>query len=877
MTDLSEQLLSIIIISYENSSLILRRAIQSVLEQRYKNYEVILVDANEEGNPYSLGLREDMERYPEISMLSCPSRRGEFAAAKNKGAEQASGEYLAFLMAGEAWNQECASTQIEVLEENPDIALTFCQSWQQEEDALSTRYRMAPETANGACRGGSPYFQEVIHSVSQVMFRRTAFEDMLGFDTRIHKQDDYDIWIRLAQKYKIASIDRNLVCSYVDRTVLRKSRRLIDVVGYLQLYSKHYDLYRKNPEARYELYLKIAACYKSEKYYFAWLKYALRIRVLEMRLGRKNKKGATENEISPSYDVISFQEKEYIAIVKRMDGGMPGMGIPEEGAEFQIYLKNAGSYEDAKENERDTIVCDRDGYARSKALSQGVYVVHQTKGQSKTELLEDFEMTLNREGKTHTAALISAPESFYVKVVRRDSETGRIIPLPGGAYRITDHEDQPVIATVMYPEQMRLETFATGENGYFITPAKLICGDYSITEVKAPYGYSSSDKVVSFTVSKEQAEEENGIEMIIVEMESTVQKGRILLHKNGPVIRKVSTEENTLRNAIGYPAGGSCIYTPYYEQGDVEGAVFEITASEDIFTADGTLRVRKDTVIGTVTTDAAGDAVISDLYPGKYHITEKKASGGLLRNHDIQEIEVVYDDSGAAYADMTVTSSGERQKVSVHLKKILGEDRIFGIGELDEIADFIFGLFAAEDIYMSDGTVIPQDGLIEILHCDESGKAFSTAEIPYGNYYVKEIMANSHYRCSDICYPVRFVQQEQDTEEVQLYVNDGRPIASELIRGTIRGIKTDPHNYPLAMAEIGLFPIGTIDFSKDRAVLVSVTDRNGAFSFPDIPCGDYIVRDLKAPEGYIINEAMYYISLTYDGQRIDLKVINQSL
>lgn len=142
---------------------------------------------------------------------------------------------------------------------------------------------------------------------------------------------------------------------------------------------------------------------------------------------------------------------------------------------------------------------------------------------------------------------------------------------------------------------------------------------------------------------------------------------------------------------------------------------------------------------------------------------------------------------------------------------------------------------------------------------------------------MKEIMSNGHYRCSDNCYPIRYAYQDQDTEEVRLYVNDGRPLTSEMIRGTIRGIKTDQHNHPLATAEIGLFPIGADDFSKDSAVLVSVTDWNGAFAFNDIPCGDYIVRELKAPQGYIMNEAMYYISLTYDEQRIDLKLINQSL
>ena len=93
---------------------------------------------------YSLGLREDMEKYPEIPVIACPCAKGEFAAAKNAGAAQANGTYIAFLMASDAWNQECAASQIEVLEEHPDVALVFCHSWTRQEDALSDQYRNAP-------------------------------------------------------------------------------------------------------------------------------------------------------------------------------------------------------------------------------------------------------------------------------------------------------------------------------------------------------------------------------------------------------------------------------------------------------------------------------------------------------------------------------------------------------------------------------------------------------------------------------------------------------------------------------------------------------------------------------------------------------------
>lgn len=872
---MQEPLLSIIIISYENSSLVLRRAIQSVLEQSYKNYEVIVVDANKPDSPYSQGLREDMEQYPDIPVISCPCRKGEFAAAKNQGAEQANGTYLAFLMAKDAWNQECAASQVEVLEEKPEVGLVFCHSWMQEEDALSIGYRTAPELPAVWAGQRDPLSHEMIHSVSQVIFRRTAFEGAFGFDTHIHKQDDYDMWIRLAKKHRIAAIDQNLVCSYVEKGLLRKSHKLVDVVGYLQLYSKHRDVYRKNPEARYRLYQKIASCYQEEGRYLTWFKYSLKIRMLEMRLGKKKNLETETKAALPEYDVVSTQDKEYIAIVKRMDGGTTGLGVPEEGAEFQIYLKEAGSYEAAKANERDELICDSNGYAKSKALSQGVYVVHQTKGQSGTERLEDFEVTLDRVGKTHTMALLSAPESFYVKVTRKDGETGKVIPVAGGAYRITDSEARPVIMNVTYPQPQYLETFATSDKGYFITPSRLIHGTYNLSEQKAPEGYVKNGITIPFVVSRERTVTENGFLLVSVETENIAQKGRIFLHKKGPVVPRVQVKENTMENGNGYQVGGPCIYRPYFEEGNVEGAIYEITAQEDIITPDGTLRTPKDTVVCTLTTDSEGNAVSPDLYLGRYQIEEKEPAHGLLRNPQIQEAELVYDDNGELYTRTEAAFEGERQKISIHLEKALGEDNIFHIGGQGEIKDFAFGLFAAEDLPMADGSVIPRDGLLDIQYCDEDGKICFHVELPYGDYYVKEIRSNSHYRCSGIRYPLRFAYQEG--EAADLYVNEGRPITSEMIRGTIQGVKTDPGNHPISMAEIGLFPMGADLSSREKAALVSVTDWNGTFSFRDIPCGDYVVKELSVPQGYIKNEAAYYISLTFDEQRIDLKLISPRL
>ena len=74
----------------------------------------------------------------------------------------------------------------------------------------------------------------------------------------------------------------------------------------------------------------------------------------------------------------------------------------------------------------------------------------------------------------------------------------------------------------------------------------------------------------------------------------------------------------------------------------------------------------------------------------------------------------------------------ERQKVEISLSKILEQDERFGIGDNGEILSVQFGLFAGEDLTAADGTVIPKDGLMEIVNCDENGKAVFKTDIPVG-------------------------------------------------------------------------------------------------------------------------------------------------
>ena len=81
-----------------------------------------------------------------------------------------------------------------------------------------------------------------------------------------------------------------------------------------------------------------------------------------------------------SNDVTEQVIKGNVAIIKHTDDGETKIETPEKGASFEIYLKSAGSYDAANKDERDTIVCDENGFGQTKDMPYGIYTVHQTSG-----------------------------------------------------------------------------------------------------------------------------------------------------------------------------------------------------------------------------------------------------------------------------------------------------------------------------------------------------------------------------------------------------------------------------------------------------------------------------------------------------------------
>ena len=566
-------------------------------------------------------------------------------------------------------------------------------------------------------------------------------------------------------------------------------------------------------------------------------------------------------------DVTEQVMKGNIAIIKHTDDGETKIETLENGAEFEVYLKSSGSFEKADKDERDTIVCDENGFAQTKDMPYGVYTVHQTKGWEGREFMKDFDVFISQDGQTYRYLINNANFESYIKVVKVDAETGKTIPYAGAGFQIYDPAGNKVSMTFTYPTPTTIDTFYTDADGQLVTPEKLDYGKgYSLVEVQAPYGYVLESTPVSFDVTEENSTQEGGITLIKVDKPNMAQKGTISVEKTGEAFFGVSVSGEEDKDVI---------YQPVYKVKGLAGAVYEITADEDVITPDGTLRYHKGDVVDTVTTDEDGTAKSKELYLGKYTVVETKAPTGMVINKEKHSVELTYAGQDVAVTETATSFVNERQKVKISLEKILEQDETFGIGKNDEIKNISFGLYAKEDIVSSSGTAIPADGLIEIITLDENGAATANTDLPFGSYYVKEIATDEHYILSDTQYPFTFEYAGQDTETVEIKVNAGKPIENKLIYGSVSGKKIDENGEALGGALIGIFKADETEFTKEHAIMTATSEKDGSFSFAKVPYGKWIVREIEAPEGFVLDDTSYEVNIGENEQVIEVEITDE--
>ena len=559
---------------------------------------------------------------------------------------------------------------------------------------------------------------------------------------------------------------------------------------------------------------------------------------------------------STALDVLETVRKGKIAIIKHHDDGSTQIETPEAGAKFEVFLKSAGSYENAKESERDILVCDEFGFAETKELPYGVFTVKQTEGMEGTELMPAFDVFVNEDGEVYRYLINNATFEALIEIVKKDAETGKVIPAAGIGFKVRNTDTgEYVVQHINYPTPMDIDTYYTDSTGKLMLPEPLKHGNFEIIEQCTAYGYVLNAEPVPFTVDGTQT-------VVTVEKHNIAQKGTITVSKSGEVFSSVKESDG--------------IYQPVYSVTGLAGAVYAITAAEDVYTLDGTLRYSAGDVVATITTGADGTATSEPLYLGKFEIREIEAPYGMALNPEPQTVELVYAGQEVKITSASSAFYNERQRVQIELAKALEQDEKFHIGMNGEILSVQFGLFAAEDLSAADGSVIPKGGLIEIVSCDETGKAVFATDLPVGSaLYVKEYSTDAHYIISDKTYPVLFEYAGQDIETVYISVNGGEAISNDLIRGTVMGKKVDEDGFEVGGALFGLFKPDETEFTEGTAIFTAESNEIGVFGFFDVPYGNWIVRELKPAPAFVLNETLYPVTVSENEEVIEIEIENR--
>lgn len=596
-----------------------------------------------------------------------------------------------------------------------------------------------------------------------------------------------------------------------------------------------------------------------------------------------------------STDLSNTVIKGRISLVKHSDDvdekvspPDPQVEKPLGGVVFDIYLKSAGSYQNAKPSERDRITTDSEtGFCQTKLLPYGTYVVEEKAGSANEgkKIVAPFTVFISTDQKSYPYILSDPSLTAPVKILKTDSESGKQIPYAGAEFKVKNLDTgEWVKQSFNYPTPTTIDTYLTNEDGYLVMPENLRYNSkgYELWEVKAPFSYIRSKEPVFFRI-----DDPTGA-MLTVTMKNAPAKGTVTIEKKGNMLTGVKVTDTELGKQ----------YEPVFSLTNLAGAKFNIIAAENVYTGDGTLRYTKGQIVDTITTTSSGKTTSKPLYLGNFYCVEVSAPTDFVLDTKQYPFSLVYKDDQTEIVTEQIGALNIRQKISINLLKVMEKP----VGAPDNYNPFegvSFGLFARNDIKDVNGNItIPKDGLITVMYVDEKGKSNVTAELPFSDYYLKELSTNTAYQLdSKKEYSIKTEYIGQDASVSYIQVNNGGKITNELKLGTVsiskvgdmltgvnrRVGKTEIVYEPvfsqtgLAGAEFDLIAgedfydvNGVLLIKKGTVVDHLVTGKDGTVTSIPVHLGRWILIETKAPEGFTLDKTPHEFTLGIDNLHEDV-------
>ena len=473
-----------------------------------------------------------------------------------------------------------------------------------------------------------------------------------------------------------------------------------------------------------------------------------------------------------------------VAIIKGMGNGKPGIVSPENNAQFQIYLASAGSYEKAKATERDILTTDLTGYAKSKKMPYGTYVVHQTAGAANTEKCPDFYVNVKENGKTYKYLLNNPEFNAYLKIVKKDSKTHQTVLKAGTTYQIykVNEDGSETLVTQTYSNGNAIEVvdrFVTDETGEIITYEKLKAGTYKVYEIEGPEGYRVNRQPVMVEINSNSYKtmvDKLGKEYLYAECEyyNDVTYGKFTINKTGPELCKKEDDGNMSNDIAANPFD--------YKETLLNGVVFELTAKDDIMSQDnqGTVLFKKDSVVAKITTgekaeftnDCNGicgyvlndDGTMTLNVPlGEYTLKEVKTKYGyVLPEQSSWDLSFKWSNKDDEYV-LDISENSKDGKIDIHNDMVKTDITLEKQDSKTSVpvGNAKFEFYSRDNIYDKNGNVIVAAGeKIATVTTDKEGKAKIPFDIPvmdegYGKmegnlnsgdyYFLEESVSDSYY------------------------------------------------------------------------------------------------------------------------------------
>lgn len=347
----------------------------------------------------------------------------------------------------------------------------------------------------------------------------------------------------------------------------------------------------------------------------------------------------------------------------------------------------------------------------------------------------------------------------------------------------------------------------------------------------------------------------------LIVMGNDLVKGRLEWNKQGEIFTHTDTGQNEFGK----------VETPIWEQSNLLQTEITIYAAEDITLGNNVTYYKADEKVQTLESD--WDAVQSkDLLVGRYYYVESKTPHGYIVNTDKHYFEVK-DNQSSELQIIKSTLANDRPTVEIEFTKFM--ETFKHHNKLDNAyKDVLFGIYAREDIYGYKGNVAIENGtLVATSGIDELGQLDHTPDLPNGVYYLKELATNEDYVLDTKEYDFEVAYHGQDVSRYVIQIGENGSIENKLIRGSIEIKKNDSFDDTKKLSDVGFNISATEDMSD--IISTSKTDENGTVRFEDMEIGKYYIQEAKQLNGYVLNDHIYEVEITTNGEVLTIDVDNK--